>query len=101
MAWKVVWTESAWQDLEGIASFIAKDSPHYARAVMQEARDASRSLTLLAERGHIVPEFGDRAIRELFIFNYRLIYKVHSETVSILALVHGARDLFQLLKKGK
>jgi hypothetical protein len=30
MAWKVTWTESAWIDLEEIADYIGKDSPHYA-----------------------------------------------------------------------
>ncbi|PIV00070.1 MAG: type II toxin-antitoxin system mRNA interferase toxin, RelE/StbE family, partial [Syntrophobacterales bacterium CG03_land_8_20_14_0_80_58_14] len=28
MARKVTWTESAWIDLEEVAAYIAKDSPH-------------------------------------------------------------------------
>jgi plasmid stabilization system protein ParE len=51
MARKVTWTQSAWRDLEEIAEYIAKDSPHYAAAFVLEARDAARSLTRVAERG--------------------------------------------------
>ena len=37
MARKVVWTESAWNDLEGVANFISRDSPYYAGALVREA----------------------------------------------------------------
>lgn len=36
MAWKVMWTASAWRDLEEVAEYIAKDSPHYAAAFVRE-----------------------------------------------------------------
>jgi len=29
---KIIWTESAWRDLEEAAEYIAKDSQHYAAA---------------------------------------------------------------------
>ena len=29
MAWKVKWTEAAWNDLEEAADYIAQDSAHY------------------------------------------------------------------------
>jgi len=67
MARKVMWTESAWRDLEEVADYIAKDSSHYAAAFAREVRDAARTLAYLAERGHVVPEFNDPSIRELFV----------------------------------
>jgi plasmid stabilization system protein ParE len=66
MARAVTWTASAWNDLEDVAEYIAKDSPRYAAAFVREAREAARSLFSLAERGRIVPEFNDPSIRELF-----------------------------------
>jgi hypothetical protein len=33
MARKVIWTESAWKDLEEVVDYIAKDSSHYAAAL--------------------------------------------------------------------
>jgi plasmid stabilization system protein ParE len=96
MAWKVTWTESAWIDLEEVADYIGKDSPHYAGAFVREVRDAARSLGYLAERGRTVPEFNDPSIRELFVRSYRLIYQVTGQTVYIVGFIHGARDLVAL-----
>mgnify|MGYP001334058148 CR=1 FL=1 len=93
MARRVRWSEPALQDLEGAADFIARDSTFYARALVRLAFAASRSLARFPDRGRVVPEFGDDGVREIFVQRYRLIYEVHTETVEILALVHGARDL--------
>ncbi len=73
MARRVVWTESTWQELESASEYIARDSPRYASALMDEARFASRSVRMFPERGRIVPEIGESAIREIFIKEYRLI----------------------------
>jgi toxin ParE1/3/4 len=99
VAKKVVWTESAWLDLKAVADFIARDSPYYAASLVREIRNHARSLSRMSARGRIVPEIGDRQIRELFVQSYRLIYKVERSRVAILALVHGARDLEALWKR--
>lgn len=99
MARKIIWAKSAWIDLEEVADYIAKDSPHYAGAFVREVRDAALSLVDLAERGRTVPEFNDAGIRELFVKSYRLIYQVTGQTVYILGLIHGARDLFTLWQR--
>ena len=93
MARQVIWTESAWDDLERVADAIALDSPHYAAAFVQRVRDKARNLVIIPEAGAIVPEFDDQQIREVFEKSYRLIYHVGDETVSLLGLIHGARDL--------
>lgn len=96
MAREVTWTETAWNDLEEVADYIAKDSPHYAAAFVREVRDAARSLAYLAERGRAVPEFNDPNVRELFVRGYRLIYRVTEQAVYIVGFIHGARDLWAL-----
>jgi toxin ParE1/3/4 len=99
MARKVMWTETAWGNLEEVADYIAKDSSHYAAALVREARDAARTLAHLAERGRVVPEFNDPSIRELFVRNYRLIYQVAEQTIYVVGFIHGARDLWALWEK--
>lgn len=99
MVWKVKWTHTAWTDLENIANFIAKDSPYYAAAFVREAKEASQSLKVFAERGRIVPESNRPDVRELFVSNYRLIYKVTQDVVYILTFIHGSRDLGRLWKR--
>lgn len=96
MARRVAWTETAWLDLERIADFIAEGSPGYAAALVRRIRDRARSLDELAERGRIVPELDEPRVRELVVGSFRLIYEADEETVNILGLIHGARDLAAL-----
>ena len=93
VAREVVWTEPAREDLAAIAAYIARDSEIYAANFVLEVRDAAASLSQFAERGHVVPEFGDATIRELLVRPYRVIYEVLDEKVLVLALVHGARRI--------
>lgn len=90
---RVVWTDSAWQELECAASFISRDSPRYAAALVEEARFTARSLSKFAGRGRVVPEVNDETVRELFVKRYRLIYEIRPDRVVILAFIHGSREL--------
>ena len=99
MAREIIWTESAWRDLESIVHHIARDSKHYAAGILFEARDAARSLIEMAGRGRRVPEFNKRNTRELLLGNYRLIYRTSLRKVYILAFIHGARDLRGVWKR--
>lgn len=96
MARQVVWTETAWRDLERIADFIANDSPGYAAAFVRRIREHARTLAELSLRGRVVPELGAPNVRELLLGNYRLIFEVQEKTVYVLAVIHAARDLAAL-----
>lgn len=98
MARRVTWTDSAWQELECAASFVARDSPRYAVALVDEARSAARSLRKFPRRGRVVPEVGDDRVREVFVKSYRLIYEIRQDGTVILGFIHGARRFpFNLL----
>ena len=62
---EITWTDPAWEDVENAADYIAQDSKFYAAAFVQEIKEAAASLANFAERGQVVPEFGDESIREL------------------------------------
>ena len=47
MARKIAWTLTAWNDLEAVVDYIAKDSPHYAAALIHEVKEAANSLSLV------------------------------------------------------
>jgi len=87
------WSDAATSDLEEAADFIARDSRYYAAALVRDARAAARSLKTLAERGRIVPEARSPDVREIPVKSYRLIYLIAPDQVSVLAFVHGSRDL--------
>ena len=92
MARKVIWAYTAEEDLDAVASYIHKDSPTYAASFVERALEAGRSLDEFAERGRIIPELKDSSIREIFIYSYRLVYRIEDARISILALIHGRRD---------
>lgn len=60
---------------------------------MREVRTVARSLRDFPNRGRIVPEENNPAIRELFVQSYRLIYRVREDEVQIINFIHGARVL--------
>jgi toxin ParE1/3/4 len=89
---EVVWAESAREALEAVIEYIAQDSRQSAIRVLDEALGTAGSLATFAERGRVVPELKDPAIREVFVHKYRLQYEVGNSTVLIVAFLHGARD---------
>lgn len=93
MDFVVTWSPQVRKDLHEIAAFIAKDSPRYASAVIEKILLAGRSLTRFPLRGRIVPEVGRENYREVFIYEYRPIYRVDDSVVSIIAVIHGRRLL--------
>ena len=70
MDYKVNWSPEAVEDLESIAEYISRDSKFYATSVVTRIIDLSRELNEFPLIGRVVPEIGDKNIRE------RLIYAV-------------------------
>ena len=93
---RVIWAESAQIALEEVIAHIATDSRANALRVLEAALEAATRLSTLAERGRVVPELSDPAIREVFAFRYRPMYHVEPDRVEVWAFVHGARDFAAL-----
>jgi toxin ParE1/3/4 len=41
----------------------------------------------------MVPEYSRDDIREVFLYQYRIIYRILDDRVDVLAIVHGAKPL--------
>jgi len=93
---EVVWAESARDALDEIIAYIAQDSHAAAIRVLDTALESAARLSTLSERGRVVPELENPAVREIFVFRYRLMYRVEDERILVLAFVHGARDFAQV-----
>ena len=93
MAYEVVWSSRAVEDVEAIAIYIAADSTAYAAAVVKKIVDTTRSLRRFPFTGRVVPEFGEENIREKLVYSYRIIYRIQNETITIAAVIHGKRLL--------
>jgi len=90
---KIEWTEPAILDLDGIRNYIARDSEYYASRFVGKIVEAVEKLEEFPEIGRRVPEAEEENIRELLFRNYRIIYRVETERILILTVIHGSRDL--------
>jgi addiction module RelE/StbE family toxin len=91
---QINWTFQAINDLKDIADYISKDSKVYAKRQVLKIRNRTDILKTHKHTGRKVPEAQDVNIKEVFEGNYRIIYKIISETrVDILTIHHSARDL--------
>lgn len=93
MAYQVVWSPRAVEDLDAIVQYIAADSTAYATAVLETILSTTRKLSAFPFSGRVVPELGDESIREWFAYSYRIIYQIEKETVTIAAVIHGKQLL--------
>jgi len=62
---QVRWTPQAADDLDAIADFITEDSSHFAGLFVMDVLQAVERLADFPELGRVVPEVGDKFIREL------------------------------------
>ncbi|HXD33915.1 MAG TPA: type II toxin-antitoxin system RelE/ParE family toxin [Pyrinomonadaceae bacterium] len=90
---KIFWTEPAVEDLRELHDYIARDSQAYASRFVERLFSAVERLSDHPKLGRLVPEANDDDIRELLYRSYRIIYRVTSRRVAVLAVIHGARDL--------
>lgn len=87
------WTEQAVEQLGAIADYISLSSPVYAEAVVERVAARIESALEYPDIGHRVPELGAPEIRQLIEWPYRIIYRRRADSIEILAIVHGRRDL--------
>ena len=90
---KIIGTELALLDAENIKAYIEQDSEIYATRVIEKIIEAIENLNLYPQMGRVVPEFKKHEIREIFVYNYRVIYEAQSHAITVLTIIHSAREL--------
>ena len=95
---EIRWTLSAAEDIRLLEDWIARDS-------LLNAVDFTDRLVSSVDRladapliGRVVPEFSSKSLRELIFRGYRIVYSADESCVTILRVVHGARDLRRLAR---
>ena len=98
--YQVQWTSNAKEDLLNIVDYIKKDSLSAARKVFGKMKEKAGSSNFLPFRGRVVPELQKEGItiyRELLEQPYRIMYKIESETVYIMAIFDSRQNIEELL----
>ncbi|HEY6172193.1 MAG TPA: type II toxin-antitoxin system RelE/ParE family toxin [Candidatus Kapabacteria bacterium] len=90
----VRWSRRALDRIRQIHNYIALDAPDTARKYAETLIRSTDRLVMLPLSGRIVPEFEQENIREIIKGNYRIVYKVLSDTeVIILTVFHSSQLL--------
>lgn len=90
---KIIWSPLAVDRVSEIAEYIAMDNPAAAGKWVNTVFNKVKELQDFPESGRIVPETGNKTIRELIYGNYRIIYRVGKDTLSVLTIRHGKQVL--------
>ena len=91
MADRVEWAPKALDDLVDIEEYIARDNrlaaERWVGRIVTRAAEAARS----PRAARVVPEIDDPDVREVFLRDYRIIFRVRDEGILVLRVLHGAR----------
>jgi toxin ParE1/3/4 len=90
---KIRWNEEALKDINEIAEYIALDSEIYATIQVEKFFDKVEVLKGGLQRGRVVPELGNKKVRELIEGNYRIVYQIKGQVAEVLCVLHGKRLL--------
>jgi plasmid stabilization system protein ParE len=86
--------------MRGIIEHTGNRSIAAARGLKVRIDDATARLLDYPLLGRVVPEFEDPLIRELIVGSYRLMYRPDGDTIFVVTIIHGSRDLRRHLPDG-
>ena len=96
---QVRWSLTAGNDLQDIEDFIARDSILHAIAFVDRIVASAETLLKNPRIGRVVPEFNREDLREVVFRNYRIVYLLQDDKITVLRIVHGSRDLEALARR--
>lgn len=94
---KVVLSDEARADLERIGDYIAQDNPPRARSFVRELIAAGREIGDMPEGFPLVPRYERLGVRRRAHGNYLIFYRIEAARVTVIHVLHGARDYEALL----
>ena len=95
---RFVFTEEAETQLLKILGDLADESESAAVRVRDAIYDAVGKLAERPGIGHTRQDLTDRPVKFWSVYSYLIVYDSESRPLTIVAILHGARDVEQLLK---
>jgi len=102
MIWNISYSDSFWQDIKEIASYISEilQEPQIAEKQVERIFDAADSLEHMPERHRVYDSIVERKpeVRFFPVDNYIIFYQPVEilKTVKILRVIYGGRDIGSL-----
>ncbi len=88
---KIVWSDKALNDLECIGDYIGEDDPQAANRFVSRLFNRTAALRKHPRLGRIVPEFNDESLREVLEGNYRIVYRLANDKITVVTVFEGHR----------
>ena len=85
---RVYWTDRAKARLKELESYIAQDSESAAKKVVKRLLIKSNQISVHPYSGRKVPEYGQDDIREMLVKPYRIIYRIRTDRIDVLTVMH-------------
>ncbi len=91
---RIIWSKRGLNDFHEHLLFIEKTSLQNAKQIAKTIMKKIDMLENFPEMGRIVPEFNQKEIRELIVYQYRVVYRVKSiDTVEVISIYHSKQLL--------
>ena len=94
---KIVWTEPALEELEGIAEYIAISNYNAASSLVARIFVSVERLSEFPESGRLPQELPYLTYREVIVNPCRVFYKFEQDNVYILHVLRQERDMMRYL----
>jgi plasmid stabilization system protein ParE len=91
-------TATAQRHIDAIGEFVAIESVDAALKIYDDLEAAFEMLGAMPEMGHSREDLTDRPFKFWSVFSYLIVYAPSTNPPTIVAVVHGARDVRQILK---
>ena len=85
-------------NVEEICAFIADNSVDAALRVHDALEQAFEHLATMPGMGHTREDLTDRPVKFWGVYSYLIVYDPAAAPVTVIAVLHGARDVAQLLR---
>jgi antitoxin ParD1/3/4/toxin ParE1/3/4 len=92
-------TPEAQANVDDICAFIAEDHVDAAIRVLDALEHAFEQLAATPEIGHTREDLTDRPVKFWNVYSYLVVYDPAGEPLTIVAVLHGARDVERLLNQ--
>lgn len=101
MSRSFVLTASASRDIDEILDYVLEhNGPNRALHIHRKLYDGlSKVASKPKLMGHARDDLADETLRVFAVFSYLIIYQPDSAPVQIIRVIHGARDLSQVIEE--
>ena len=89
---KIKWTPLALSKVENICSYFDEHVPEYSFKFIDNILNKIQNLKQFPKMGRMVLERGNPNLRELIIGNYRVIYRLNNDEISLITVLHCRQD---------